>query len=40
MGTEKLSSEDMGLTGVKSLLDGNKKKAKSRSTHRVELTEE
>ena len=40
IGSEKLTSEDMGLGGMKSLLDGGKKKAKSRSTHRVELTEE
>jgi Ca2+-binding EF-hand superfamily protein len=40
MGADKLTAEDMGLGGVKSLLDGNKKKAKSRGVFRQELTDE
>lgn len=40
MGADKLTAEDMGLGGVKSLLAGNKKKAKSRGVFRQELTDE
>jgi Ca2+-binding EF-hand superfamily protein len=41
MGTEKLTAEDMGLGGgIKSLLQGGKKKAKSRGVFRQELTDE
>lgn len=41
MGSEKLTAEDMGLAGgIKSLLEGGKKKAKSRGVFRQELTDE
>ena len=40
MGADKLTAEDMGLVGVKSLLGGDKKKAKSRGVFRQELTDE
>lgn len=30
----------MGMGGIKSLLEGGRKKAKLRGTHRIELTEE
>ena len=41
LGSEKLTSEDMGLGGgMKSLLEGGKKKPKTRGNFKVSLTEE